>query len=547
MTAGFKGLTKIFKSPLSLRIVFWVFVCVIAIETIIFIPSYNNRKKERLSLLKEVSLARITTVCHLNRENLSDEDILHELKMLRRFFPLLIGGTLYKTDGQKIGDFGTPPPVSFSEIKNRGFIELNNKNRYQMVFSAGLLQNRYTLIAGIEAVSVKSDLNAFALRIAGLVIIISIFVTAGAWIALYPLVVTPILKLRQDLIHAGEAIQKDEQVPVLHAASIRRRDELGDVISAFMKMFQQIIDAVTERKRAEKLLQESLRQVQEYSAALNSELEQGLRIQQDFFPSQLPQIPGWEFSAFFKPARKVAGDFYDVFELPSNQVGIVIADVCDKGVGAALFMGLFRSLIRIFSGQTILKGLVLPNNKPPHTLENTASNKAAADSLQENALQAVRLTNNYIAQNHGDLGMFATLFFGVLNPATGVLAYINGGHEPPFLVGTNGGKKRLDPNGPAVGIIADHTFNTSRVDLEPGDILIGYTDGISEALSSDGKLFTKDRLESLVEQSVTSAADLLNRIRISVSAHTKNAEQEDDITLLAIQRVPLTNRNKRMR
>ncbi len=403
------------------------------------------------------------------------------------------------------------------------------------------MQNEYTLLVGIEATSIKSDLNAYALRIAGLVVIISIFVTVGAWIALDPIAVTPILKLRGDLIKAGEAVQSDREVPEFDSASIKRKDELGEVISAFMKMFHQITEAITERKRAEKLLQESLTQVQTYSAALNNELEQGRKMQQNFFPSHLPEIPGWEFSAFFKPARQVAGDFYDVFELPGNHIGIVIADVCDKGVGAALFMALFRSLIRVFSGQTALEGLALPNHKPKSTLAGSALDKATANSFQRNALEAVRLTNKYIASNHGDLGMFATLFFGVLDPVTGVLTYINGGHEPPYIVGSNGAKKRLDPNGPAVGVIADHMFSAVQVNLEPGDILIGYTDGLTDALSSDGKSFTKNRLESLLEQSVVSASDLLNRIKTSLFTHIENAEQEDDVTLLSIQRIPISN------
>ena len=108
MPAGLKGLIKIPKSRLSQRIVLWVFVCVIAIETIIFIPSYNNRKKELLSHLKDVSLAMITGAFQLAQEDLSDEKILNQLKMLRRSYPILIGGTLFKADGKKIGEFGTP-------------------------------------------------------------------------------------------------------------------------------------------------------------------------------------------------------------------------------------------------------------------------------------------------------------------------------------------------------------------------------------------------------------------------------------------------------
>ena len=206
-----------------------------------------------------------------------------------------------------------------------------------------------TLILRHDATSVKKGLLAFFLRIAGLVVIISLFVTFGALIALEPMVLTPILKLRSDLIAAGNAVEKDRQPPEFSVASVRRRDELGEVIAAFVRMVHQTTDAIAKRKQAERSLQDSLRQIDAYSKALTKEMEQGRQMQANFLPESLPQKPGWAFAAFFQPARQVSGDFYDIFELPGGRVGIVIADVCDKGVGAALFMALFRSLIRVFS------------------------------------------------------------------------------------------------------------------------------------------------------------------------------------------------------
>jgi sigma-B regulation protein RsbU (phosphoserine phosphatase) len=219
---------------------------------------------------------------------------------------------------------------------------------------------------------------------------------------------------------------------------------------------------------------------------------------------------------------------------------LVIADVCDKGVGSALFMVLFRSLIRVFSGQTHLC---------EHLCESfiVASLKRAGDMIiqqetidvdQTNALIAVALTNDYIEQNHSDMGMFATLFFGVLNPETGLLSYINAGHEPLFILDPTGVKVSLQPTGPALGIMPNAKFKIEYVQLEPGDILIGYTDGITEARSSNGELYTKKRLQSLLEQPVASAPELLERIKTSLFNYTENAPQSDDITLLAVQRYP---------
>ncbi|MBT8370855.1 MAG: PP2C family protein-serine/threonine phosphatase, partial [Deltaproteobacteria bacterium] len=220
---------------------------------------------------------------------------------------------------------------------------------------------------------------------------------------------------------------------------------------------------------------------------LDNELEKGRQIQINFLPDQLLQIPGWETAAFFKPARQVAGDFYDIFQLPGGSIGFVVADVCDKGVGAALFMALFRSLIRIFSGQTALEGLPLTCGDLTCDIPAEFTDQPSSNPTHATALKAVKLTNYYIALNHGDLAMFATLFFGILDPDSGLLSYISGGHEPLFIVGPGGAvKEHLNPTGPSVGIDPKIDFKTQQTHMEPGDILLGYTDGVTEACASDG-------------------------------------------------------------
>jgi serine phosphatase RsbU (regulator of sigma subunit) len=283
-----------------------------------------------------------------------------------------------------------------------------------------------------------------------------------------------------------------------------------------------------------------------YSQALNNELEKGREMQTNFLPTQLVRKPGWEFAAFFKPARQVAGDFYDVFDLPDGTVGIVIADVCDKGVGAALFMALFRSLIRIFSGQTALEGLACLYNDESISKEESIAGNDLTHPEHLIALKAIQYTNKYIAQNHGDLAMFATLlamfatlFFGVLDPQTGILTYVNGGHEPLLIIKKSGGvKKQLNPTGPAVGIDSESKFDIKEVQLDAGEILMGYTDGIIEARSDDEKFFTLGQLLNLIEDVASSAAELLDRISGEVKSHTGDADQFDDLTMLAIRRLP---------
>jgi sigma-B regulation protein RsbU (phosphoserine phosphatase) len=280
-------------------------------------------------------------------------------------------------------------------------------------------------------------------------------------------------------------------------------------------------------------LDQSKRDIENYSKALDEELEKGRKIQRDFLPDEIPKLPGWDIVTYFAPAKQVSGDFYDVFSLPGNNLGIVIADVADKGVGSALYMALIRSLIRVFSGHISLHGFA--NFSINNGINKQVAGKAVtADQL--NALNAVKLTNDYIAHEHGKEGMFATLFFGVINPLNGMMAYINAGHEPIFVVNSSGVSKSLETTGPAVGMLLDMKFDIQHAQIEPGDMLIGYTDGVIEALAPNGDLFSRKRLLSILAQPHSSVSALVERIKTKLRAHTHSALPSDDITMLAVQR-----------
>jgi serine phosphatase RsbU (regulator of sigma subunit) len=493
---------------------------------------------ELLSHLKDVSTGKVLLIMQMVPPGASDKELFEQIKMLQKH-RVIRGGALYTAGGNTVGHFGERPDLSVSKIDDTklNYIKSQNGARYDLACTPDQLKRDYTLILRHDASSIQQELKAFILRITGLVVIISVFVTAGAWIALVPIVVRPILSLRGDLVKAGDAISNDRETPEFYSASIQRQDELGEVIAAFKKMYHQISEAISKRKQAEKALQKSLTQVEEYSRALNSELERGRQMQANFLPTQLLEKPGWEFAASFKPARQVAGDFYDAFELPGDCVGLVIADVCDKGVGAALFMALFRSLIRIFSGQTSLDGMSCQYVDAAQNDKMLTSHIQKHDPAYLNALRAVRLSNNYIAQSHGDLAMFATLFFGVLDPANGVLTYINGGHEPLFIIRPSGGVgEHLHHTGPAVGVTPGALFEIRQTRLEPGEILFGYTDGVTEARADDDTFFNEKRLLSLLNTAAPTAVVLLEKISSAVQKHTGNAEQFDDITMLAVRR-----------
>jgi sigma-B regulation protein RsbU (phosphoserine phosphatase) len=270
-----------------------------------------------------------------------------------------------------------------------------------------------------------------------------------------------------------------------------------------------------------------------YSRALDRELENCRQIQKSFLPRQLPQLPDWRIEEFFFPARRVSGDFYDVFMLPGGYCGLVIGDVCDKGVGSALFMALYRSLIRIFSGQARLSRS--PIDRQSQTVGGTSDSASIRDYNQVGAMRAVALTNDYIAQDN-ELCMFATIFFGVLDPKDGMLVYINAGHETVFVIDRNGAMESLLPTGPAVGLILEAKFEYKQIRLMPGDILFAYTDGVSDARSPGEERFTRKRLISLLSQPVATDFELMERIGTHLFAHIGKAPQEDDITMLTLQR-----------
>jgi len=257
-----------------------------------------------------------------------------------------------------------------------------------------------------------------------------------------------------------------------------------------------------------------------YRKALERELEIGREIQAGFLPEALPLVEGWEIAASLMSAREVAGDFYDVFELPDGTIGLVIADVCDKGVGAALFMTLFRSLIRVTANLEYFE----------HG-ERTNSSHSIPDRLK----RAMLLTNNYIAETHGDSGMFATLFFGVLDPRDGKLTYVNGGHEPPLIVRSGAVHETLYKTGPAVGVIMDCHFDLLLTQLNVGDTFIAFTDGVPDCSNSNGEFFGRERLLDILQRSGGSVPELVRRIETELLQFTDSATQFDDITLLAVR------------
>ncbi|OGO33907.1 MAG: hypothetical protein A2Z16_07415 [Chloroflexi bacterium RBG_16_54_18] len=257
-----------------------------------------------------------------------------------------------------------------------------------------------------------------------------------------------------------------------------------------------------------------------YLRSLERELEIGREIQAGFLPKTIPQPSGWEIEACFHPAREVAGDFYDVFELDDAHLVLLLGDVTDKGVGAALFMSLYSSLLRVLI-----------------TMDLPAYSVAAFSPLspETRIRQAVNQVNHYITSVH-ESSMLATLFVGVLDHTSGELCYINAGHDHPYLLRSGSIHAQLTPTSPLVGAIEDLDYTARGITLQPGDRLVIYSDGITDALDPEGQMYSKERWQDLLCQPVLLDNLHAEYLAEKVLEFAAGAPQYDDISLLVLTR-----------
>ncbi len=234
------------------------------------------------------------------------------------------------------------------------------------------------------------------------------------------------------------------------------------------------------------------------------ELHVAQLIQQRFLPGDLPEPPGWRIHPYYRAAREVGGDFYDVLDLPGGKLGLVIGDVTDKGVPAALVMASTRSVLR-----------------------------AAAQRLVDPAKVLTRVNDELVKDIPAR--MFVTCFYGVLDPHTGVFEFANAGHDLPFL--TRGDEiVEAEARGMPLGMLPGSTYQNAVVELEPGARLLLYSDGICEAHRADGEMFGFERTGELLHD-LPRGADAVDAMLARLADFTgPDWEQEDDVTVLLVER-----------
>ena len=243
---------------------------------------------------------------------------------------------------------------------------------------------------------------------------------------------------------------------------------------------------------------------------LEREFQLARQIQQTFLPDQIPEIPGWEIGVLWETARQVGGDFYDFFFLPDGRLAFVIADVSDKGLAASLYMTVTRTLIRATAMESV---------SPAETL---------------NHVNDLLLVNS---QN----GLFVTTFYGILSLEDGKLEYTIAGHNPPMLIRQESQNViKFKRGGTALGALPDISLSKNTQTLEPGDCLVLYTDGVTEAFNEHNQMYGDDRFLRLLSSKIgKSASQVIQAIKSDLVEFRDNANLSDDTTILAISRQPL--------
>ena len=244
--------------------------------------------------------------------------------------------------------------------------------------------------------------------------------------------------------------------------------------------------------------------------ALQNELNIASQMQQSILPTQFPRGPDFQVYASMTPARNVGGDFYDIVHLEDNRIGVAIADVSDKGVPAALYM---------MSSRTLLKGAAIGCESPSQVLDEV----------------------NSLLQDDSDTGMFVTLFYGIYDPATNEFTYANGGHNPPLIVHADGSSTVLAmTGGVALGVVPSIQYEQTTVALSPGDTILLYTDGITDATNEEGEFFGLERLQATFAGNPPRDSRAANyAVFEALQNFVGDAAQADDITCLALSRSEL--------
>jgi serine phosphatase RsbU (regulator of sigma subunit) len=297
------------------------------------------------------------------------------------------------------------------------------------------------------------------------------------------------------LLHKG--VDKVAHGDLTYKIDIKTKDEIGDLAAAFNQMTSDLKQYII-----------NLQEATASKERIQSELKLGKDIQRRMLPHVFPPFPNrpeFDIYGIMEPAKEVAGDFYDFFFIDNVNFCFVISDVSGKGVPSALFMVIAKTLLK-------------------------------AEAQRGTAIQDVLYYVNNTLTKNNETAMFATLFCGIVNIQTDELFMVNAGHNPPIMGNTRDGYKfvSIDQN-IALGVFDDFVFKPAKINIKKGDQILLYTDGITEAFNNEEEAFSEERLLSILTSNHTMGSmQLVQKIEQEIKNFTKDAEQSDDITILAV-------------
>jgi phosphoserine phosphatase RsbU/P len=325
------------------------------------------------------------------------------------------------------------------------------------------------------------------------------------------------VQLMEQVAHAVRtgALRPGDALPGAH----RLAEELVVHPAAVTRAYQGLRDrgVVTFGERAEARVAADGHRRSAYAASarmavapgrdITRELESAREVQQRLLPQEYPSFRGVDYAGVSRPALGVGGDYFDFIRLSETELGLAIGDVCGKGMPAALLMATLRASLR-------------------------SETRHHDGEVLEVVANLNRLVHESCASNR-----FASFFYGKYDASSRTLRYVNAGHNPPFIVRTTGGTPRvlrLDCGGPVIGLMRDSVYTEGRLVLEPGDLLVAYTDGITEAMNAaDAEWGEEELLRAIADHRTLPARELVARIMECADAFAAGAPQHDDMTAVA--------------
>lgn len=240
---------------------------------------------------------------------------------------------------------------------------------------------------------------------------------------------------------------------------------------------------------------------------VQEEMRLANKIQTDLLPKEIPQFKGYQLAGRSIPAKEVGGDYFDFMKIDDDSVAFCVADISGKGLPAALLMANLQATLR---GQTF---------------------------LNVSCTNCISFTNNLLYTNT-DSSKYATLFYGILNTKENIIKYCNAGHNPPFLFTDNSKTQKLEIGGVVVGMIPNSKFQEGIIEINENDVLILYSDGVTEAMNAAAEEFGEEKMLDIVRTNLKSTAEeIVQKILDEVKEHSKKVEQSDDITIMVIKRI----------